>query len=93
MQKREGSEAMRLFLAMLFVLLPAVGSSFAGEIKFEKMRDWSVVVADDATSSERYAGEEFQSLLRQLIGLNLPIVDKARGRSSMRSRSPRIPRS
>ena len=30
------------------------------------MNDWSIVVAGDATASERYAAEEFQSLFRQL---------------------------
>jgi alpha-glucuronidase len=66
---------------LAFLVLMAPGTSFAVEITFEAMKDWSVVVAGDATVSERYAGEEFQSLLRQLTGLDLPIVDKAHGQS------------
>ncbi len=65
-------------LACLVVM--ATGTSYASEINFEKMKAWSVVVAGDATASERYAAEEFQSLFRQLTGLDLPITEQARGR-------------
>jgi hypothetical protein len=57
------------------------GTTSAGEIRFEKMRDWSIVVTGDGTASERYAGEEFQSLFRELTGLDLPVIEKPRGKS------------
>jgi len=45
------------------------------------MNDWSIVVAGDATASERYAAEEFQSLFRQLTGVALPITGEVPARS------------
>ncbi len=45
------------------------------------MDGWSIVVAGDATASERYAAEEFQSLFRQLTGVALPIVGEVPARS------------
>ena len=72
---------MRLFLSMLVVLVLAAETSFAGEFTLEKMKGWSIVVAGDAAASERYAGEEFQSLFRQLTGLDLPIVGQAPAKS------------
>lgn len=56
-------------------------AAFAGEIKPEKMNGWTIVVANDSTAGERYAGEEFQALFRHLTGLDLPIAEKARGKS------------
>lgn len=57
------------------------GAAVAGEIRFEKMKDWSIVVTGDATASERYAAQEFQSLFRELTGFELPVVEKPRAKS------------
>jgi Domain of unknown function (DUF4838) len=39
-----------------------------------QMKDWTVIVADDAIPSERFAAEEFQSLFCQLTGHELALA-------------------
>ena len=39
------------------------------------MRDWAIVVAKNAISSERYAAGEFQRFFEKATGLALPVVD------------------
>jgi hypothetical protein len=38
------------------------------------LKDWDIVVADDAIATDRYAAKEFQELFGQASGLKLPIV-------------------
>ncbi len=71
---------MKSLVAICGLLLLA-GTAFAAEIPFEKMKDWSIVVAGDASASERYAGEEFKSLFRNLTGYDLKLVEKPLGKS------------
>ena len=51
------------------------GVALAGEatMPLETLNRWSVVLADDAIPSEKYAAEEFQKLFLQLTGTTLPI--------------------
>ena len=55
-------------------------SAYAEGILPDEMNGWSIVVAGDAIPSERYAGEEFKALFRDLTGLDLPVVEKPRGK-------------
>lgn len=74
---------MRTGTVLTMVMVVACGMAFAGgNLKIEKMSGWSVVVADDAIPSEKYAAEEFKSLFKESTGLDLPIVSappKTRG--------------
>ena len=45
------------------------------------MRDWDIVISEEAIPSERYAAEEFQRWFGQATGLNLPIRTPAQGRA------------
>lgn len=58
---------------LAFAVLPCM----AAEIAVSQMGDWTIVVAADASPSERYAAGEFQSLFQQLTGLALPIGSTA----------------
>ncbi|MBI5092882.1 MAG: DUF4838 domain-containing protein, partial [Candidatus Hydrogenedentes bacterium] len=69
------------FALGLLVLLIATGSAFAGTLAVEDMTKWSIVVAQDAIPSERFAAEEFQTLFQKLTGISLPIWDKQHGKS------------
>ncbi len=41
------------------------------------MKTWRIVVAPDAIASERYAAQEFQSLFKDALGMELPIENSA----------------
>lgn len=43
-------------------------------LDINQLKDWKIVVAGDAIPSERYAADEFRSLLKQAVGIDLPIV-------------------
>ncbi|MBI5094623.1 MAG: DUF4838 domain-containing protein [Candidatus Hydrogenedentes bacterium] len=69
------------FLLGISVFVLGTGSAIAGTIPLEKMTKWSIVIAQDAISSERFAAEEFQTLFQKMTGISLPIVDKQPGKS------------
>ena len=50
-------------------------------VNLARMQGWDIVVAEDATASERYAASEFQALFTVASGLTLPIVTAAEGAS------------
>ena len=45
-----------------------------GDLAISRIQDWNITVSDDATASERYAAEEFQSWFNQATGLTLRLV-------------------
>ena len=45
-----------------------------GDLTISAMQDWRITVSDDATTSERYAAEEFQSWFNQATRLTLRLV-------------------
>ena len=45
-----------------------------GDLTISAMQDWRITVSDDATASERYAAEEFQSWFNQATRLTLRLV-------------------
>ncbi|MCC6795716.1 MAG: DUF4838 domain-containing protein [Candidatus Hydrogenedentes bacterium] len=72
---------MMRILACVWVLLLGAAAAMAdeGAVRLDALGGWSIVVADDATPSERYAAAEFQSLLGQLTGTTLPIEPPGHG--------------
>ncbi len=48
----------------------------AETVNLTDMNGWTIVVADDAIPSERYAAEEFQTLFEKATGAKLPIGSK-----------------
>jgi hypothetical protein len=60
-------------MAMLMIGGPALGAVPQG-VNLAAMEDWDLVIAPDATPSEVYAAEEFQSHFAQASGIQLPIV-------------------
>jgi Domain of unknown function (DUF4838)/Glycosyl hydrolase family 20, domain 2 len=59
-------------MAMIVVLGVQVAGA-AGEWVFPSSSKWTLVVAEDAIPSERYAAEEFQSLFERATGVKLPL--------------------
>ncbi|MHC1768113.1 MAG: DUF4838 domain-containing protein [Verrucomicrobiia bacterium] len=57
------------------LLLLSVTSSLVGApaLDLSKVRDWTIVTADNALPSEKYAAEEFQGVLEEALGFRLPI--------------------
>lgn len=66
---------MRTGIWIFFLLV--VAAHTAAALNPRAMQDWTIVVADNALPSERYAGEEFQALFKQATGLSLPITAAA----------------
>jgi len=64
--------AMTLATMVVVAGLGTVASS-APELDW-KPAAWTIVVADDASASERYAAEEFQRLVERVTGATLPIA-------------------
>ena len=50
-----------------------VFQSTGADLGISTMQDWHIIVADDATPSERYAAEEFQKWFNAATGLALPL--------------------
>ena len=44
-----------------------------GDLTVSTMQNWRIVISNDATASERYAAEEFQTLFNQATQLELPL--------------------
>ncbi len=69
-----------IFSAVIVSILGLFGlasASAAGQLSVDKPGDWTLVVADDALPSERYAAEEFQWLFREAMGTELPLAAQA----------------
>lgn len=43
-------------------------------LNVNQMKNWKIIVDDDAIPSERYAADEFRSLLKQAVSVDLPIT-------------------
>ena len=59
-------------LAVLLLLRDTMGAPL-DKLDVRNMQDWSVVVADTAIESEKYAAEEFRDFFAQATGHRLPI--------------------
>jgi hypothetical protein len=66
-----------LFLLFSAVLMSALPAHSAKALDALDMADWTIVLADDAIPSERYAAEEFQALFTEATGQQLPIIRAA----------------
>lgn len=64
-------------LTLMAGLVALCGAAPAGVIDVREMQGWTVVVADDAIASEKYAASEFQSLFKQATGIELPVQSAA----------------
>ncbi len=51
-----------------------------GKLDVAGMQGWTIVVADDALASEKYAASEFQLLFKQATGIDLPVASVPPGR-------------
>lgn len=70
-------------LVLSWALFAGVASADEAPIPLETLKGWSLCVASDASASEQYAAEEFQSLFRQLTGTTLP-MERSGSRTSRR---------
>lgn len=61
-------------LSALLICTVMVGPTMADDtLPVRNLADWTIVVADDATASEKYAAEQFRSLFEQATGIALPV--------------------
>ena len=63
-------------LALIIVLFVCQATSLAASrprLDVRTMKDWSIVVAETAIESEKYAAEEFRDFFAQATGYRLPI--------------------
>ena len=60
-------------IAMIFLCGAVFG---AGDLNLAGMEGWTIVVSSDAIPSEHYAAQEFQSLFKQALGIQLPIANQ-----------------
>ena len=65
---------MRILAIVATVLLTCGTGAGEETLNLSKMSDWTVVVAPDAIPSEQYAAEEFRGLVKQAVGIDLPIA-------------------
>lgn len=69
---------MKKFLAVSLAAILLCGCGNPGYTLFEDGRsDYSIVVAEDASASEKWAAEELQKYIREIGGATLPIVSEA----------------
>ncbi len=61
------------YAAVAMVLLGVQLAGAAAECVFTPSEQWTLVVAEDAIPSERYAAEEFQAFFERATGVMLPI--------------------
>jgi Domain of unknown function (DUF4838)/Glycosyl hydrolase family 67 N-terminus len=67
---------LRRVLVVAVVLTLVAACADARELKLKSLADWTIVVADDAIPSERYAAEEFAALAKQGLGIDLKVVSQ-----------------
>ena len=65
---------MRILAIVATVLLTCGTGAGEETLNLSKMSDWTVVVAPDAIPSEQYVAEEFRGLVKQAVGIDLPIA-------------------
>ena len=70
---------MQTVLAAVLILMGSVvqGMEAQESLVPQAMQGWTIVTAEDAIPSEKYAAEEFQALFQQAAGIELPIVPKS----------------
>ena len=62
-----------LFLAALLCSVITLESEAKPRLRLADMKNWSIVCSPMAIESEAFAASEFQSLFKELTGLELPI--------------------
>jgi len=65
---------MRILIAASCILMAGSVTEASAGLNFKDMKDWAIVVSDDALPSDKYAASEFQSLFKGTTGIELPIV-------------------
>lgn len=63
-----------LFIPLLFI------GCFQTRMSIQEYEDWTIVVADDALPSEKFAAEEFAALFHEATGIDLEIRGLAEGK-------------
>jgi hypothetical protein len=63
---------MTSLLAIGMLILGAAGDT-GTTLPMDALKTWTIVVAPDASPSEQYAAEEFRTLFRQALGVELPL--------------------
>ncbi|TET97852.1 MAG: DUF4838 domain-containing protein [Anaerolineales bacterium] len=64
-------------IILLYVLVVCpVSATVPSGVNLAKLANWEIVIAEDASPSEIYAAEEFQSYFSQASSIRLPIVSK-----------------
>lgn len=63
----------RFLLTALMILCALTASGCGKSVDLYALRDWDIVVSDDAIPSERYAAEEFQRIYALARGETIPI--------------------
>ncbi len=69
----------RILLAFVLALCISMTEAWAYTLFDSSRSNYSIVVAKDASTTERYAAQELQTWLKQASGINLAIVDEGRG--------------
>lgn len=64
-----------LSVTLVFLVFCPAASTGPSGVDLAAMQDWDIVVAEDASPSELYAAEEFQSHFRLATGIQLPIAN------------------
>jgi hypothetical protein len=64
------------FHNLLPVFSPELSPKKSGTIHLEEMKDWPVIVSEDAIASEKYAAAEFQRIFKSSTGYELKISTK-----------------
>jgi uncharacterized protein DUF4838/glycosyl hydrolase family 20 len=70
---------MRELMVIGLMAVVGVAELSAETLDVQKMAGWNLVVAEDASASERYAAAEFAALFEQATGIKLATVTKAEG--------------
>jgi len=65
----------RMSLAALVCLALSTECAAQASLTLGEMEGWSIVCGSGAVASESYAAREFQSLFRELTGIDLPLVE------------------
>jgi hypothetical protein len=69
-----------LLVGLLLSIVLVAGMADASEsVDLHDMQGWDIVVAHDASPSERYAAEEFRDHFGRATGIRLPLTGSARG--------------
>ena len=61
------------FLLFIALFLTTIG--YSQKLNLKSVKDWKIVVVNDAIPSEKFAAQEFQSLFNQATGIKLAITD------------------